>query len=76
MAGAITPSRVISLILTTARIDRLMEAVATIPSSETMIELAYLGGAAAQVAADETAFGDRSAPFVLTLLANWSEAVR
>jgi hypothetical protein len=39
-----------------------------------MIELAYLGGAAAQVAANETSFGDRSAPFVLTLLANWSEA--
>ena len=39
-----------------------------------MIELAYLGGAAAQVAATETAFGDRSAPFVMTLLANWREA--
>jgi hypothetical protein len=55
-------------------IDRLIEAVTTIPSPETMIELAYLGGAAAQVAAHETSFGDRSAPFVLTLLANWSEA--
>lgn len=39
-----------------------------------MIELAYLGGAAAQIAAHETSFGDRSAPFVLTLLANWSQA--
>jgi len=55
-------------------IDRMVEAVATIPSSETIIELAYLGGAAAQVAAKETAFGDRSAPFVLTLLATWSDA--
>jgi FAD binding domain/Berberine and berberine like len=54
--------------------DGLLEAVATIPSSETMIELAYLGGAAGQVAAHETSFGDRSAPFVLTLLANWSDA--
>jgi hypothetical protein len=54
--------------------DRMIEAVATIPSSETIIELAYLGGAAAQVAAQETAFGDRSAPFVMTLLANWPEA--
>ncbi len=54
-------------------IDRLVEAVAGIPSSETIIELAYLGGAAGQVAAQETAFGDRSAPFVLTLLATWSE---
>ncbi len=55
-------------------IDRLMETLATIPSSETMIELAYLGGAASQVPASETAFGDRSAPFVITLLANWADA--
>jgi hypothetical protein len=55
-------------------IDRMVEAVGTIPSSETIIELAYLGGAAAQIAAKETAFGDRSAPFVLTLLATWSDA--
>jgi hypothetical protein len=54
-------------------IDHLMEAVTTIPSSETQIELAYLGGAAARTGADETAFGDRSAPFILNLLANWSE---
>jgi len=57
-----------------ASMNALVEAVATIPPSETIIELAYLGGAAGQVAAHETAFGDRSAPFVLTLLANWSEA--
>ncbi|MGA2374641.1 MAG: FAD-binding oxidoreductase [Candidatus Sulfotelmatobacter sp.] len=54
-------------------IDRLLDAVATIPSSETQIELAYLGGAAARIGADETAFGDRSSPFILNLLANWSE---
>jgi hypothetical protein len=54
-------------------IDRLMEALATIPSSETQIELAHLGGAAARIGADETAFGDRSAPFILNLLANWSD---
>jgi hypothetical protein len=55
-------------------INLLVHAVSTIPSSDTMIELAYLGGAAGQVAADETAFGDRSAPFVLTLLAAWDQA--
>jgi hypothetical protein len=54
-------------------IDRLIEAVATIPSSETQIELAYLGGAAARMSADDTAFGDRSSPFIMNLLANWSE---
>ena len=54
-------------------IDRLLEAVAAIPSSETQIELAYLGGAAARIGPDETTFGDRSAPFILNLLANWLE---
>jgi FAD binding domain/Berberine and berberine like len=54
-------------------IDLLLEAVATIPSSDTQIEFAYLGGAAAQVAPDETAFGDRSAPFIMNLLANWTD---
>jgi len=55
-------------------IDRMVAAVATIPSLETQIELAYLGGAAAQIAPNATAFGDRSAPFIMNLLANWSEA--
>ena len=55
-------------------IDRMVDAVITIPSSETQIELAYLGGAAAQIAARETAFGDRSAPFIMNLLANWPDA--
>jgi hypothetical protein len=54
-------------------IDLLVRAVATIPGPETQIELAYLGGAAARVVAEETAFGDRSAPFILNLLANWTE---
>jgi len=54
-------------------IDRLLEAVATIPSSEIQIELAYLAGAAARISANDTAFGDRSAPFILNLLASWSE---
>jgi len=56
-----------------ATIDRLLEAVATIPSSDTQIEFAYLGGAAGEPGADETAFGDRSAPFIMNLLANWSD---
>jgi hypothetical protein len=55
-------------------IDRFLDALATIPSSETQIELAYLGGAAGRVAADDTAFGDRGAPFIINLLANWADA--
>jgi len=55
-------------------IAHMMEAVATVPSLETQIELAYLGGAAAEVPPAETAFGDRSAPVIVNLLASWSEA--
>ncbi len=51
----------------------MIEALATNPSPRNEIELAYLGGAAARVAASETAFGDRSSPFVLNLLGNWSD---
>jgi Berberine and berberine like len=54
-------------------VDRLVEAVSSMPSSETQIELAYLGGAAARMAAKETAFGDRSAFFIMNLLAHWSD---
>ena len=55
-------------------IERLVQSLATIPSPMIQIELAYLGGAAQQVAADETAFGDRSSPFVINILGKWSEA--
>ncbi len=55
-------------------IDRLLEAAISLPSSGIQIELAYLGGAASQIPASETAFGDRSAPFIVNLLAHWSNA--
>ena len=55
-------------------IDHMVEALASIPSPMTQIELAYLGGAAARVGAAETAFGDRSSPFVVNVLGNWSDA--
>ena len=54
-------------------IEQMVQALATVPSPATQIELAYLGGAAALVAREETAFGDRSSPFVINLLANWLE---
>jgi len=53
-------------------IERMVESLATIPSTMSQIELAYLGGAAQKVPADETAFGDRRAPFVINLLGHWS----
>jgi hypothetical protein len=54
-------------------IEIMVRALAGIPSQNTQIELAYLGGAAGRVNASETAFGDRSAPFVLNLLADWRD---
>jgi hypothetical protein len=53
-------------------IEKMVEAIAKIPSPMTQVELAYLGGAASRVTAGETAFGDRSSPFVVNLLGNWS----
>ena len=55
-------------------IQVMVESLASIPSLNTQIELAYLGGAAGRVGAAETAFGDRSAPFIVNLLADWSDA--
>jgi hypothetical protein len=55
-------------------IEKMVQSLATIASPANLIELAYLGGAAARIASKETAFGDRSSPFVLNLIANWSDA--
>jgi hypothetical protein len=55
-------------------IQIMIDSLLSIPSPANEIELAYLGGAAARVGADETAFGDRSAPFVMNLLGNWQNA--
>jgi FAD binding domain/Berberine and berberine like len=52
-------------------IQRMVQALATIPSPASQIELSYLGGAAGRIGAGETAFGDRSSPFIVNLLGNW-----
>jgi FAD binding domain/Berberine and berberine like len=54
-------------------VEQMVQALSAVPSPNTQIELAYLGGAPARISSGETAFGDRSSPFVLNLLANWSE---
>jgi hypothetical protein len=54
-------------------IDVMVQSLSNVPSPMTQIELAYLGGAAARVGAADTAFGDRSSPFVINLLGNWSD---
>lgn len=60
--------------LNDSAIETMIEALATIPSSASEIEVAYLGGAAGRVGRDETAFGDRSAPFIVNIISNWAEA--
>jgi hypothetical protein len=55
-------------------IETMVSELRSNPSLTNEIELAYLGGAAARVAAEETAFGDRSAPFIMNLLGNWVDA--
>ena len=42
-------------------------------SSGTQVELAYLGGAVSRVGAKETAFGNRDAPFIMNIVANWPD---
>lgn len=54
-------------------IDVMVQSLSSAPSPMTQIELAYLGGEAARVGAADTAFGDRSSPFVINLLGNWSD---
>jgi hypothetical protein len=56
-------------------IDRMVEAVSMIPCPETQIELAYLGGAEERMAANETAFGDGSAHFIMNLLGSGSRGL-
>jgi FAD/FMN-containing dehydrogenase len=53
-----------------AEIARLNEAA---PSPESTVDVWQLGGALARVPADATAFGDRSAAFMLGIEANWHD---
>jgi hypothetical protein len=55
-------------------IATMVDAMERAPSSRNQVEIAYLGGAASCVNASETAFGDRSAPFILNLLGQWKQA--
>lgn len=61
-------------LLDDSTIHRMVEALDSIHSPLTQIELSYLAGAAGRVGAGETAFGDRSSPFILNLLGHWSNA--
>jgi FAD/FMN-containing dehydrogenase len=55
-------------------IDRLLALNRESPSHHSTLDLWQLGGAANRIGPDETAFGDRAAPFLLGVEANWENA--
>ncbi len=54
-------------------IEHLMAHAETAPSDHSTIDVWYQGGAMNRVGAEETAFGDRSAPYLLGIEGNWEE---
>ncbi len=55
-------------------IDAIVESSAAPPSPNTLSSIWNFGGATARVAADATAFGDRSMPYMLSIDSVWSAA--
>jgi FAD/FMN-containing dehydrogenase len=54
-------------------IEHLMVHAETAPSDHSTIDVWYQGGAMNQVGSEETAFGDRSAPYLIGVEGNWGE---
>ena len=54
-------------------IERTVEWLHSRPSPLTTLDLWHLGGAMSRVAPEATAYGDRSAPFLLGIEANWTD---
>jgi FAD/FMN-containing dehydrogenase len=54
-------------------IEALMEHAGAAPSDHSTIDVWFQGGAMARIGAEESAFGDRSAPILLGIEANWEE---
>ena len=54
-------------------IEHLMAHAETAPSDHSTIDVWYQGGAMNQVGAEKTAFGDRSAPYLLGVEGNWED---
>jgi len=57
-------------------IKALLEAARRLPGTHSQIELLHLGGAAARVASDATAFAHRDAAFILNVVAAWTDAAQ
>lgn len=54
-------------------IDLIVERGTNRPHPKTIVHVPMMGGATGRVAAGETAFGDRSAPWMLSVDGNWTE---
>jgi FAD/FMN-containing dehydrogenase len=54
-------------------IDFIAKVATSRPSPLTLVHVPLLGGAMGRVAATDTAFGDRSAPYMLSVDGNWTE---
>ena len=54
-------------------IEHLIAHAETAPSDHSTIDVWYQGGAMNRVGAEETAFGDRSAPYLLGIEGNWED---
>ncbi|PSK95536.1 FAD/FMN-containing dehydrogenase [Haloactinopolyspora alba] len=59
--------------LTDEAVDVLMELTESSPSPHSTLDLWQLGGEMARVSTEHTAFGDRSAPLLLGVEANWED---
>ena len=60
--------------LTDTVIDDILDGIATVPSPNTLASIWNFGGATAEVAADATAFGDRSMPWMFSIDSVWEGA--
>ena len=55
-------------------IDMIVDRAMNRPHPMTLIHLPLMGGATSRVATADSAFGDRSAPFMLSIDGNWADA--
>ena len=59
--------------LSDAAVDAMVEWSNRRPSNDTLVIIRHCGGAMSRVAADETAFGDRSSEWMLSIDSTWND---
>jgi hypothetical protein len=57
-------------------IDTLIAIAAERPSPHSTLDIWHMGGALSRVGPEESAFGDRSAPYLLGVEANWEDSIQ